>query len=463
MIATSNAQYLHPDLPPAASQTDVKKSPLAMLVQTCSAIGKDVTVKPIAPALGRITSSVDVESFKQHKASKSEARHHVAGGGGGRSAHKAATPPTMIPVELAKSRRESSSSSSAAAAAAGAGKERRPSGERKHNPHSPIQQQQLLQQQQRLPSSSPRQEETLAGGSQTWSAAAAAAVADGPLIAAQRSFAAYQALYPHLFPPHLGQLYQAELAAHLRHQAEKAAAAGLYLKAAAAACRDPLCASCQLARLHSAAAAAAAAAFGPSAADKAPPCSAAALQQQSPSLTGGGALLPAALSPALLASLYPFPAPLAASGLPHVCHWIDGTDYCGKRFASTDDLLQHIRSHATESPIATTPPPPTLFAPAAAAYQSLQAAAGGHQHQHHHHESSSLPHRSHGFLGAAAARHHPYGIGSKLFHFGAASLASSASSPSTAAAAPPPSLSSGFLSSMYPSIYGAALGAAAAP
>ncbi|GBP43303.1 Zinc finger protein Elbow [Eumeta japonica] len=38
----------------------------------------------------------------------------------------------------------------------------------------------------------------------------------------------------------------------------------------------------------------------------------------------------------------------AASQLPFVCSWMGGeTAYCGKRFASSDELLQHLRSHTT--------------------------------------------------------------------------------------------------------------------
>lgn len=36
----------------------------------------------------------------------------------------------------------------------------------------------------------------------------------------------------------------------------------------------------------------------------------------------------------------------AASQLPYVCNWIAGdASYCGKRFSSSEELLQHLRSH----------------------------------------------------------------------------------------------------------------------
>ncbi|KAH0552111.1 zinc finger protein Elbow-like [Cotesia glomerata] len=38
----------------------------------------------------------------------------------------------------------------------------------------------------------------------------------------------------------------------------------------------------------------------------------------------------------------------AASQLPYVCNWIAGdTSYCGKRFSSSEELLQHLRSHTS--------------------------------------------------------------------------------------------------------------------
>lgn len=40
----------------------------------------------------------------------------------------------------------------------------------------------------------------------------------------------------------------------------------------------------------------------------------------------------------------------AASQLPYVCNWIAGdTAYCGKRFSTSDELLQHLRSHTSVS------------------------------------------------------------------------------------------------------------------
>lgn len=38
----------------------------------------------------------------------------------------------------------------------------------------------------------------------------------------------------------------------------------------------------------------------------------------------------------------------AVSQLPYVCNWIAGdAAYCGKRFSTSDELLQHLRSHTS--------------------------------------------------------------------------------------------------------------------
>lgn len=41
----------------------------------------------------------------------------------------------------------------------------------------------------------------------------------------------------------------------------------------------------------------------------------------------------------------------AASQMPYVCNWIAGdASYCGKRFTTSDDLLQHLRTHTASMP-----------------------------------------------------------------------------------------------------------------
>lgn len=121
-------------------------------------------------------------------------------------------------------------------------------------------------------------------------------------------------------------------------------------------CRDPFCTGCSLSPhvlgkcpagctqcdhvSKSAAAAAAAAAY-----------------QTPPSLS-------AAYAHAQLAAL------AAASHFPFVCNWIAGdTTYCGKRFGTSEELLQHLRTHTASIP-------ESLLNPSAAAAAAAAAASG---------------------------------------------------------------------------------------
>ncbi|CAB3378050.1 Hypothetical predicted protein [Cloeon dipterum] len=91
----------------------------------------------------------------------------------------------------------------------------------------------------------------------------------------------------------------------------------------------------------------------------------------------------------LLAS--PYASPLSAH-LPYVCNWIAGDNYCGKRFTSSEELLQHLRSHTnlTDSLSASMQSHP-LLASHAAAMAAL-------------HRTYPTPPLS----PLAAARYHPY-------------------------------------------------------
>ena len=110
---------------------------------------------------------------------------------------------------------------------------------------------------------------------------------------------------------------------------------------------------------------------------------------------------------------------------PFVCNWMSGTDFCGRRFSSSDDLMSHLRSHTTvatsaPSPSSSAPSPPTtssmpspadtLAALQAAQLQALypglgsqQSALAALQARAVSAATSSLSPNS-----AAAARYHPY-------------------------------------------------------
>nr|XP_033322603.1 zinc finger protein Elbow [Megalopta genalis] len=112
-------------------------------------------------------------------------------------------------------------------------------------------------------------------------------------------------------------------------------------------CRDPYCTGCQL-NSHLLASSASAVANGKltSTTGTAPgTCPAGCAQcDHKPGAAPYGALGVAAYAHAQLAAL------AAASQLPYVCNWIAGdTAYCGKRFSTSDELLQHLRNHTSVS------------------------------------------------------------------------------------------------------------------
>ncbi|XP_069175843.1 zinc finger protein Noc isoform X2 [Procambarus clarkii] len=50
-----------------------------------------------------------------------------------------------------------------------------------------------------------------------------------------------------------------------------------------------------------------------------------------------------------LSGLYPPPGLVGGTHHPYVCNWIAGDTYCGKRFSTSEDLLQHLRTHTNLS------------------------------------------------------------------------------------------------------------------
>lgn len=84
------------------------------------------------------------------------------------------------------------------------------------------------------------------------------------------------------------------------------------------------------------------------------PGAAAASSMLLPPLSSAGSALSGGSMSALssLHSLYPHSALAAAAaahqGLPpYVCSWVAGSDYCGKRFSTSEELLQHLRTHTS--------------------------------------------------------------------------------------------------------------------
>lgn len=93
----------------------------------------------------------------------------------------------------------------------------------------------------------------------------------------------------------------------------------------------------------------------------------------------------------------PGPVPsLAYSNLgrPYICNWIAGDTYCGKRFTTSEELLQHLRTHTNG-----TDPAISAASSALLNHHSLFSTAGLHRPGYPNPPLSPL----------SAARYHPYG------------------------------------------------------
>lgn len=88
-----------------------------------------------------------------------------------------------------------------------------------------------------------------------------------------------------------------------------------------------------------------------------------------------GTTNPATSNPLLAAASAYAATAAATSSAPgqHTCSWMSGSEFCGKRFATADELLQHLKTHtsmdASKAPsIPMAPPGPGRFSPRATSY-----------------------------------------------------------------------------------------------
>lgn len=378
MLTSNGNHYVRPEyLNPIQGHSielDAKKSPLALLAQTCSSIGADLSQKgsippgekgsskgkasPGAKSPGSAlnispsddvktssTSSSSSSSFKPYEKKKDEDETRSI-------TPKRSSPHTRSPGARQPSVERSSSRESE-------------SGRSSSRPHDPPTSSSSSSISPRVSSPvTPKMSSSSSLSSHTFS---------GLSDLAKDPLAAYKlapSLYPHLalgLDP-LGAAGLSALTAKvIINQVPTSTAAALsspyigYARVKTAngtetivpVCRDPYCAGCQI-NAH------AAQVVNGTCPPGCTQCTQISAHTKNlASIPGLLSTLPASS----LSSLYPPPGLIGGSHHPYVCNWIAGDTYCGKRFATSEDLLQHLRTHTNLSTSDTTLPLHALHHP----------------------------------------------------------------------------------------------------
>ncbi|CAL7934976.1 unnamed protein product [Xylocopa violacea] len=391
MLTSSANQYLRPEyLTPLPTTLDAKKSPLALLAQTCSQIGADT------PSNKSLLGSLDKSSKSSKSADQSREKSSPAITGTSADSGKTNFKPyeSCLGREKASSpdeqRSASSHSASGRSRTPGSNSKRcssnqsassvravTPQGRKTATPNGDAAQRESPASRTSAANLSSSQHESLSSSQPavvsspslqakpSYSPAGVLAMTDPsikdlplgtfkPGVSLASSSSGYLGYSPQLPIDVMASSLVSHQQAALKNSL---VASNPYLSyarlksssgpdALMPVCRDPYCTGCQLNSHLLASSASAAVANGKlasGAANATGSCPAGCAQcDHKPGTNAYGALGVAAYAHAQLAAL------AAASQLPYVCNWIAGdTAYCGKRFSTSDELLQHLRSHTS--------------------------------------------------------------------------------------------------------------------
>ncbi|XP_050423861.1 zinc finger protein Noc-like [Adelges cooleyi] len=360
MIMTNENQYLRPDYLSPLPSLDAKNSPLALLAQTCSQIGADVP--PNSKLNGghggdkvhhqHVANNKKTGDGRDKRSPSLSSASSSSGSNSGSPSGRVPATVTVTPVSTARSSfkpYESCVLKPAAEVAAASTPISLDATIRRATP--------LNDRCSSKESASSRKSPTEDRKHESKSAAVVTSASVTP-VSSSAGFHAHH---------HLSGA-AALAGSHMMSPYFRTAAAGPL------PCRDPYCAGCQLAAQLAGA--------------SKPPCPAGCVQcdpknhhhhhhqQQQHSMAAAAAYAHAQL--AALAA--------AANQLPYVCSWMAATadvpSYCGKRFGTSDELLQHLRTH-TSDPAAALPllqrsyPTPPL-SPSTSRYHPYANAAKHH-------------------------------------------------------------------------------------
>ncbi|XP_060588258.1 zinc finger protein Noc-like [Ruditapes philippinarum] len=427
ILSPSVAQYLHPDyLQPLPTTLDAKKSPLALLAQTCSSIGKDPSPsKPIIPPLEKEKKESEKSSDKNSSSESRKSPSNDSGNESGRDSTKKSGYKPVPPKEIPPLVPISSSSSRKSSPAPGTSSERvgetttvttsvsRPvSSTGSNNGHNSSSaratsttssERDRDSERERSDRNRDNASDNKPNRSSPDHFSSSTSKIPAPIHPGLNGFGSGLShpglsLYGHAFsldPASVSSAYASSLAAAHSGYSGISASAAAALAAQNAAlsktgltpglspyvsyarvrtpsgattlvpvCRDPYCTNCQLTIQNS----------HVSSTCTAPGCSQCAHEKSLQSLSalgmaGASSLsmlpqfsmqsslpsIPSGLSsyPGLTSSLYAHSLLGGVTGhspgMPYVCNWVSGNDYCGKRYSTSEELLQHLRTHTSSS------------------------------------------------------------------------------------------------------------------
>ncbi|XP_034939417.1 zinc finger protein Noc [Chelonus insularis] len=439
MLTTGHNQYLQPDyLSPLPTTLDAKKSPLALLAQTCSQIGADTPSKPLVSSLEKSSKSgMSAANARSPPAAKMERT---------RGSPSEPKPLAFKPYEInviAKKSSDDGRPASKASVHSASGNEsvsasennvdnkklggtRTPVGRKSASPASgststsssnglssserktPAQEREKVNESPRNSGASP----IIRSGMEVLSGAGHPKESSLSVYKHASSLGGFSGNplccppglteNPAFRPPFAGASpfshhHAAAAAALLGYPTATSATAGnpylSYTRVKTPAggetlvpvCKDPYCTGCQYS-MHNAQMMMSGA-----------PCPSGCTQCEHQKY--GLAMALSSLGPMPPPSLS-YPASLSG-GRPYICNWIAGETYCGKRFNTSEELLQHLRSHTSLT---------------GGDHASAALLGGPHSHPHPLLSPSAALHRAATSgsypappLSPLSARYHPYG------------------------------------------------------